>query len=43
MYKLYISVLEVYILPLDTKVYKALRLWRHAYYSEKNGFAAVTQ
>ena len=48
MYKLDISVLGVYILPLEWpckiwKVYKAPRLWRLVYYSEKNGVPAVTR
>ena len=48
MYKLYMSVLGVYFLPLEwpckiPEVYKAPRLWRRVYYSEKNGVPAVTQ
>ena len=47
MFKLYISVLGVYILPLYwpskiLEVHKAPRLWRCVYYSKKNGFSAVT-
>ena len=48
MYKLYISVLGVYILPLEwpckmPEVYKAPKLLRRVYYLDKNGVPAVTQ
>ena len=48
MFKFYISVLGVYILPLDwpgiiPEVYKAPRLWRRIHYSEKKGVPAVTR
>ena len=49
MFKLYLSVLGVYILLLDwpckipCKVYKASRLRRLVYYSKKNSVPAVTR